>query len=84
VSTERRRIHPFVRTQVLLDVETRQALRLRAQLEHRSMSAVARDILREGFGAGERAGFSFISSGASGRKDISERHDEALEEDFSS
>ena len=79
----------MVRTPLQIDEDTYEALRLRAHVERKSMSAVAREVLREGLGgtAGRggkrrRAGFSFISSGASGRRDISERHDEALAEDF--
>ena len=78
----------MIRTQLQIDEKTYEMLRLRAHMERKSMSAVVREILREALarGNGGRGGrapaFSFISSGASGRKDISERHDEALAEDF--
>jgi plasmid stability protein len=77
-----------VRTQLQIDDDTYEALRLRAHLEHKSMSAVVREVLREGLGPKvsnvreRRPKYSFISSGASGRTDISERHDEVLAEDF--
>jgi plasmid stability protein len=77
-----------IRTQLQIDENTYETLRLRAHLEKKSMSAVAREILSEGLTRGtggrrrSRAALSFISSGASGRKDISERHDDALAEDF--
>ncbi|MHB9035911.1 MAG: FitA-like ribbon-helix-helix domain-containing protein [Armatimonadota bacterium] len=78
----------MTRTQLQLDDDTYEALRRRAHLERQSMSAVARKLLRESLGMGQNAQeirgrtFSFVSSGASGRKDISVRHDEALAEDF--
>jgi plasmid stability protein len=78
----------MVRTQLQIDEKTYEALRLRAHLERKSISAVVREILSEALGRenqgrrGRTSAFSFISSGASGRNDISERHDEALTEDF--
>ncbi len=78
----------MTRTQLQLDDDTYEALRIRAHSQRKSMSAVAREILRENLGLRERsdatgvADFSFIGSGASGRHDISVRHDEALGEDF--
>ena len=78
----------MTRTQLQLDDDTYQALRVRAFTEHKSVSAVAREALRKGLGMGEPAPalkqrrLTFVGSGASGRKDISVRHDEALEEDF--
>lgn len=78
----------MTRTQLQLDDDTYDALRLRAYQERKSMSALVREMLREGLGLTESrkentpATFSFISSGASGRGDISVRHDEALGEDF--
>lgn len=78
----------MTRTQLQLDDSTFQALRHRAYTERKSMSAVAREALRRGLGLEESANspreakLTFVSSGASGRKDISVRHDEALEKDF--
>ena len=78
----------MVRTQLQIDEKTYEALRLRAHLERKSISAVVREILGEALGRenrgrrGRASAFSFISSGTSGRNDISERHDEALAEDF--
>ncbi len=78
----------MTRTQLQLDNGTYQALRHRAYAESRSISAVAREALRKGLGLEEPAHslkdakLTFVSSGASGRKDISVRHDEALDEDF--
>ena len=78
----------MTRTQLQLDNDTYQALRLRAYTERKSLSAVAREALRKGLGLGEsaqslaEAQLTFVGSGASGRKDISVRHDDALEEDF--
>lgn len=78
----------MTRTQLQLDKDTYEALRRRAHLERKSMSAIARKMLRESLGLErpdqnlERKKFTFISSGASGRSDISVRHDEALSEDF--
>jgi len=78
----------MTRTQLQIDEQTHKALRLRAFKERKSMSAVAREILSAGLGIEKHPNnapegkFSFIGSGASGRKDISVRHDEALEEDF--
>jgi plasmid stability protein len=77
-----------IRTQLQIDEDTYEALRLRAHLEHKSMAALAREVLRAGLardvesGKGAASRLSFISSGSSGRKDISERHDDALAEDF--
>ena len=78
----------MTRTQLQIDDDTYEALRLRAYKERKSMSAVVRELLREGLGLENRSTdlqgvqFSFVSSGASGRKDISVRHDDALAEDF--
>lgn len=78
----------MTRTQLQLDDDTYTALRLRAFQERKSMSALVRDMLREGLGLAQRqdslatVDFDFIGSGASGRGDISVRHDEALDEDF--
>jgi hypothetical protein len=77
----------MVRTQLQIDEKTYEAIRLRAHLERKSISAVVREILSEALGRENRGprgttSFSFIGSGASGPNDISERHDEALAEDF--
>ena len=78
----------MVRTQLQIDEPTYETLRQEAHREHKSMSALAREILQEHFkvsiGTKGLRGkkFSFISSGDSGRSDISVRHDEALAEDF--
>lgn len=78
----------MTRTQLQLDNDTYQALRLRAYTERKSISAVAREAMRKGLGLAEpahslkEARLTFVGSGASGREDISVRHDEALEEDF--
>ena len=78
----------MTRTQLQLDDDTYDALRLRAYQERKSLSNVARDLLRAGLGlskgveADTSQEFSFVGSGASGRGDISLRHDEALAEDF--
>ena len=78
----------MTRTQLQIDDDTYEALRLRAYKERKSMSAVVRELLREGLGLEKRSDnlrgvrFSFISSARSGRGDISVRHDEALAEDF--
>lgn len=78
----------MTRTQLQLDDDTYEALRRRAYQERKSLSAVARELLREGLGFSkptESQGleeFTFIGAGNSGRSDISVNHDEALAEDF--
>lgn len=78
----------MVRTQMQIDEPTYEKLREAAHRQRRSMSAVVREILHEHLGNEEQtrgiAGktFHFINAGASGYKDIAERHDEALDEDF--
>jgi hypothetical protein len=78
----------MVRTQIQLDEALFEALREKAHRERRSMSAVIRQALREDLRVGVAPNtlppshYTFVSSGASGRKDISTRHDEALAEDF--
>ena len=78
----------MVRIQLQLDEKTYDAVRDKAHREHKSMSAIVREILHKHIGSQHDAGgvrnksFSFVSSGASGRKDISVNHDEALAEDF--
>ena len=78
----------MVRTQLQLDDDVYEALRVKAHRERKSMSAVARELLREGLSGpkshpprGQRK-FAFVASGTSGRADISVRHDDALAEDF--
>ncbi|MCX6375094.1 MAG: hypothetical protein NTU88_03470 [Armatimonadetes bacterium] len=77
----------MVRTQLQIDDATYEALRDTAHKQRKSMSAVAREILQEHLEGTaprrmKRAKFTFVGAGASGRKDISVRHDEALAEDF--
>lgn len=78
----------MVRTQMQIDEPTYEKLRETAHRQRRSMSAVVRDILHEHLDrTAESRGiagktFHFISAGASGHRDIAERHDEALSEDF--
>jgi len=67
------------RIQVQLDDETYRALRLRAERDNKSLSYVVRTILAENLGT---VTFSFIGSGASGCKNISVHHDDALADDF--
>lgn len=77
------------RTQVQLDDATYEALRRKAFERGISMSALLRELLREGLNVTPRPhrleSFRFIGSGESrqGRlAPVSERHDEALAEDF--
>ena len=78
----------MVRTQLQIDEDVYEALRVKAHRERKSMSAVVRDILRDQLGVAgarvraRRGKLSFVSSGASGLRDTSVRHDEALAEDF--
>ena len=75
----------MVRTQLQLDEPTYSALREVAHKQRKSMSAVAREILHSHLTAEKPLKlrtFSFVGAGASGRSDISVRHDEALAEDF--
>jgi len=67
------------RIQVQLDDDIYHALCLRAERDHKSLSAVARTILADCLGTPT---FCFIGSGASGCKDTSVRHDDALADDF--
>ena len=78
------------RLEVRLDEPTYQAFRNRADERGISMAALIRGALREHLGrqgANRRlADFRFIGSGRaskSGLEPLSERHDEALAEDFS-
>ena len=78
------------RTQIQLDEATYQALRRRAYEQGVSMSSVLREALGEYLGTRQERkrrprDFHFIAVGRSrqGRlKPVSERHDEALAEDF--
>lgn len=78
----------MIRTQLQIDNDIYEALRLKAHQERKSMSALAREILRESLAPGvsgyktKSKKLSFINSGVSGRTDISVHHDEALAEDF--
>jgi plasmid stability protein len=75
--------------QIQLDDETHAVVRRKAYEEHRSISSVVRDALREKFGSKKGKGrltlasFPFIGAGSTrqGRlSPVSERHDEALVE----
>ena len=78
----------MVRTQLQLDDKTYEALRVAAYNRRKSMSAVVREILHDylespaGTKPDSFQSFSFVGSGASGHRDISTKHDEALSEDF--
>ena len=78
----------MTRTQLQIDDDTYEALRLLAYKERKSMYAVVRELLRDSLDLEKRSDnprdvrFSFISSARSGRGDISVRHDEVLAEDF--
>ena len=78
------------RTQVQLDETTYTLAKQRAFVENKSMAAVIREAVAEYLTSpgGSPAGlesFSFIGSGrssADGPRPLSERHDDALAEDF--
>jgi hypothetical protein len=77
------------RTQIQLDEATYQVLKQKAFERGISMSALLRELLREKFAPASTPrrleSFRFIGSGSSdqGRMaPVSERHDEALAEDF--
>lgn len=78
------------RTQLQLDEPTYNLLRSKAFQDGTSMAALIRDILQQYFNVPTKPrlrleDFSFIGSGSSIPSDldpISERHDEALEQDF--
>jgi len=78
------------RTQVQLDEATYQILRSKAFQEGTSMAALIRELLHIQLGVKSATDlrmqdFTFIASGhskKSGLEPISERHDEALAEDF--
>ncbi len=77
------------RIQIQLDEPIYQALKQKAFERGVSMSALLRELLRERLNPGPMTrslnSFNFIGSGCSGQgllSPISERHDEALAEDF--
>lgn len=76
----------MLRTQIILDQLTHEAIRSLAFRRHQSMSKTIRVILRESLGMKTaqdrtRRHFSFIGAAASRKKDrASERHDEILGE----
>jgi plasmid stability protein len=79
----------MIRTQIQLDEDLYVNLKRRASESGISMSAALRDILRREFRSkGKKKSlkdFTFVASGSSDEGDlspISERHDEALAEDF--
>ena len=75
----------MVRTQIQLDERTYEALRRKAFVERKSLSAVVREIVARGLGlqgAGRKRGhrFGFIGMVRGKAPDVSERHDEYLGE----
>ena len=78
------------RTQIQLDEKTYALAKQRAFAESKSLAAVIREALAHylttsGGSPGELEGFSFVGSGRSKPDSpipLSERHDEALAEDF--
>ena len=80
----------MIRTQIQIDEATYQLLRTRAFSRKVSLAVLAREALREYLGIVPREkrrveDFRFIGSGGSEQgtlAPVSERHDEALEEDF--
>ncbi len=82
----------MVRTQFQLDDDTYEALREAAHNRRTSMSAIARDILRQHLGECTHPEavsgtdllkkHPWIGMGKSGETDISIRHDDYLAEDF--
>ncbi|MBM4394850.1 MAG: CopG family transcriptional regulator [Deltaproteobacteria bacterium] len=77
----------MVRSQVQFDEATYEEVRRLAFRERTSFSAAVRSLVRRGLDSGEgrrrfarKAPLSFVAAGASGRGDISERHDEYLAE----
>ena len=80
----------MIRTQIQLDEATYLLVRQRAHAENKSLAAVVRDALTQYLTSpgGRAAGmdkFTFIGSGRSepgGPSPLSERHDEALAEDY--
>ena len=78
----------MVRTQVYFTASQHRALRKAARQENVSMTEYLRRLVerhvlgRVGPGYDKEAVMSFIGLGDSGRRDTSERHDDALEETF--
>ena len=80
----------MIRTQIQLDEATHELVKQRAYAENKSLAAVVRDALTQYLAspAGRDAGtdrFTFIGSGRSEPgcpSPLSERHDEALAEDY--
>ena len=80
----------MIRTQIQLDETTYALAKQRAYAENKSLAAVVRDALDQYLMPSARQpagleGFTFIGSGQSGPAtphQLSERHDEALAEDF--
>ncbi len=80
------------RTQIQLDEPTYEMARRRAFSEGKSMAAVVREALTQYLGPSAEGpltidSFTFIGSGRSKPEDprpLSERHDEALADDFTS
>jgi hypothetical protein len=78
------------RTQILLDEDTYERLRREAFGKGESMAAFVRNLLKERFASKAKPtpkyrsikDFTFIGAGRSGLKDLSERHDDYLAEDF--
>ena len=80
----------MIRTQIQLDEATYTLVKQRAYAENKSLAAVVRDALAQyltpsGVQFEGLEGFTFIGAGQSGPgspNPLSERHDEALAEDF--
>jgi hypothetical protein len=75
----------MIRTQVSLPEELHAALRRKAFEEHRSLSAVVREILSASLMPEPRDkgpfGFTFIGMGKGGAPDVARRHDDYLAEE---
>lgn len=76
----------MVRTQIQLEEHVHRRVRLMALERRVSMAQLIRQFIHEGLvqdsPPGQLDELGFIGAGASGRNDLSERHDEYLEEDF--
>ena len=80
----------MIRTQIQLDETTYALAKQRAYAENKSLAAIVRDALDQYLMPSTKQptgldGFTFIGSGRSGADTpypLSERHDEALAEDF--
>jgi hypothetical protein len=76
----------MVRTQLQLEEHVHRKVRLLALKRRISMAELIRQFIREGLSealATDDAGeLGFIAAGASGRTDLSERHDDYLAEDL--